>query len=163
MESFRGVIDTNVLIDLDVGGLLADLFRLDIVWVIPDLVLAELNHPSPNALLKMGLRALELSSEEVEKIVEFGLQYPNLSVYDRASLVLAMREGAMLITGDRRLRKAAEEQGVRVHGTLWVLDQLVERGIPKQTAAQAIRQMLAGGRRLPIAECKKRLNRWEQR
>lgn len=163
MESFRGVIDTNVLIDLDIGGLLTDLFRLDIVWVIPDLVLAELNHPSPNALLKMGLRALELSSEEVEKIIEFGLQYPNLSVYDRASLVLAMREGAMLITGDRRLRKAAEEQGVRVHGTLWVLDQLVERGTPKQTAAQAIKQMLAEGRRLPIAECKKRLNRWEQR
>ena len=35
----------------------------------------------------------------------------------------------MLLTGDKRLRRAAEVEGFRVHGVLWVIDQLHQAGV----------------------------------
>ena len=34
-----------------------------------------------------------------------------------------------LLTGDKKLRKEAEEHGVEVHGTLWIIDTLVDNGL----------------------------------
>lgn len=34
---------------------------------------------------------------------------------------------AVLLTGDQRLRRVAEQQGVAVHGILWILDQAYEQ------------------------------------
>ena len=50
---------------------------------------------------------------------------------DRGSyaLALAKREGCSLLIGDRRLRAAAEREGVPVRGTLWVAARLLEAGL----------------------------------
>ncbi len=40
--------------------------------------------------------------------------------------MLAMQEGSLLLTGGKALRKAASQEGVEVHGTLWLLDAMVE-------------------------------------
>jgi hypothetical protein len=42
------------------------------------------------------------------------------------ALLLAKINSCALITGDDALRKAAKEEGVPVHGLLWILDRLVE-------------------------------------
>ena len=38
------------------------------------------------------------------------------------------RDRGVLLTGDRRLRRVAEVEGMRVHGVLWVIDQLHKAG-----------------------------------
>ena len=67
----------------------------------------------------------------------------------------------MLITGDNNLRTAGEEQGVEVHGTLWLLDQLHANGhLPDSAAHNALKRMVDEGSWLPKEEVQKRLTRW---
>jgi predicted nucleic acid-binding protein len=77
------------------------------------------------------------------------------------ALVLARTLKATLLTGDRHLARVAALEGVPVHGTLWVLDEMVRLEViaPPQ-AAQALERMLARGSRLPRAECQRRLQQW---
>jgi len=69
-----------------------------------------------------------------------------------------------LLTGDRHLRKAAEEEKVLVYEILWILDELVrQRIVTPQEAARALGKMRAKGSRLPSAECERRLQKWGKR
>ncbi|MBE0467410.1 MAG: DUF3368 domain-containing protein [Candidatus Desulforudis sp.] len=69
-----------------------------------------------------------------------------------------------MLTGDKDLRTAAQDEGIVVHGTLWVLDQLVEQhAAPPHEIAAALKRMLQKGSRLPRLECEKRLRRWATR
>ena len=156
------VTDTNVWIDLHAGDLCAVAVTLPLAWHAPDLVLAELRQePSGEYVRSLGVRSVELSGELVTEIVRLGGKYLRTSVIDLAALVLAQALGAILLTGDRHLREAAEREGVEVHGTLWMMDQMVSHGIlVREAAATALERMLAGGRRLPRADAQLRLRRW---
>ena len=80
---------------------------------------------------------------------------------DLFALVLARALKAMLLSGDQHLRRIAAQQGVVVHGTLWVLDEMVRlKVVAPSQAVQALEQMLAQGSRLPQAEYQARLRRW---
>jgi predicted nucleic acid-binding protein len=66
-----------------------------------------------------------------------------------------------LLTGDGRLRKQAKTDGLKVHGALWLLDQLVaHQTIKTKEAAKGLQSMMDAGSRLPDAECQKRLANW---
>ncbi len=163
MRGLRCVVDASVLIDLTRGGILEMLFRLEADWMISDLAIEELRDPSLETLLALGLRVMEFSGQDILKIISLGQEYPALSLPDRAHLALAERERAILLSGDRHLRVAAQALDVTVHGTLWLLDELVKAGLllPSQ-ATHALRQMLRQGSRLPKEACEKRLQRWEK-
>lgn len=157
------VTDTNVWIDLQVGNLLDDVFELEARWLIPDLVGRELGPELKGLLLEWGLEERSLSGEEIEAVVRLNEAYPAPSRTDMATLVVARSEGGVLVTGDSHLREAAEEEGIEVHGTLWVLDALVETGkVPPPKAARALQFMMETGRRLPEAEVRSRIGKWEQ-
>ena len=69
----------------------------------------------------------------------------------------------MLLTGDRPLTNAARENGITVHGILWVFDQLISAGLMTfQTAHKRLSALMAINRRLPVSECKKRLALWKK-
>ena len=54
-----------------------------------------------------------------------------------------------------------EELGVEVHGTLWVLDQLVETGlISRAEACVGLQRIVDAGSFLPEEEVTVRLTRW---
>lgn len=81
---------------------------------------------------------------------------------DLFALALAKARDGVLLTGDRHLRRAAIREKVPVHGTLWILDELIRRhAITPPEAAQALGKMRAKGRRLPRAECERRLKKWK--
>ncbi|MEJ5349867.1 MAG: hypothetical protein WHS46_14395 [Desulfosoma sp.] len=163
MRRFRCVIDASVLIDCARGAILQSLFHLEADWMISDLAMAELNDPTPDTLHGLGLQVMALSGEDISQIIAIGSRYSALTVYDRAHLVLAQRERAILLTSNRRLREAAEQNGVTVRGTLWLLDELVAAGLlTTAAAAHALREMLAQGSRLPANECQRRLKAWEK-
>ncbi|HYU31573.1 MAG TPA: hypothetical protein VEW48_05380 [Thermoanaerobaculia bacterium] len=155
------VTDTNFWIDLDTGGLIGPIFQLPFEWQVPDVIAEELKRPAGAELVRRGLRVRELDGGQVAEVVALAAVYPHPSRSDLFALVLARAQRALLLTGDRHLRQAAEQEGVKVHGTLWLLDELVERSvITPRDAADALQLMREGHRRLPAEEVDRRLRRW---
>jgi predicted nucleic acid-binding protein len=85
----------------------------------------------------------------------------HISVQDAFALALAERTGRVLLTGEKRLRELAQKRGVVVHGTLWVLEQMIANGaLTRARAADALETMLESGCRLPGAEARILIRRW---
>jgi len=157
------VADTSVLIDLHHGGILEAAFTLPFHWLTPDVILAEAHNPDGSELLAFGLEVGPLSGEQILEVADLVSKYRRVSTNDLFALVLAKHTAATLLTGDRRLREIAQAHGVRVHGTLWIMDQLVERHLlTPALAASSLDSILEMGSRLPPTECAIRMNRWER-
>ncbi len=155
------IVDTNILIDLHAGGLLRELFRLPFRLAAPDVIVAELLEPDGKTLVEHGLESMELAGDQVLEVTSLLARYRSVSTNDLFALVLARTHKATLLTGDRHLSETADQEGVMVHGILWVLDEMVRLGIVASVqAAQALERMLKQGSRLPRAECQKRLREW---
>jgi predicted nucleic acid-binding protein len=156
------VVDTNILIDLYRGGVHRELFRLPFTVLAPDVIVAELIEPPGRTLLDSGLQVVEFSGAEVLAVVDLSRIHPEVSINDVFALALARKQQLVLLTGDKRLRRIAElEYGLHVHGTLWVLDQLVKHKIISSFhAARDLRDMLQSGSRLPKADCDRRIRKW---
>lgn len=156
------VVDTNILIDLHRGGVLREFFQLPCTIFAPDVIVAELLDPSGEMLLVLGLQSMDFSGTEIMRVIGLSRNHPEVSTNDLFAVLLAETKGALLLTGDKHLRRIAEqEHNLQVHGTLWVLDQLVKRKLlsPRE-ASGALRKMIQSGSRLPRAECERRLRRW---
>jgi predicted nucleic acid-binding protein len=158
------IVDANILIDLHVGGLLRELFRLPFRLAASDVIVAELDEPGGEMLVGYGLESMELTGDQVLEVAALRARYRSVSANDLFALVLARVQKATLLTGDRHLTGVADREGAATHGTLWVLDEMVRLGIvARGQAAQALAQMLERGSRLPQAECQQRLRQWRAR
>ncbi|HJW53976.1 MAG TPA: DUF3368 domain-containing protein [Burkholderiaceae bacterium] len=149
------ISDANILIDIEIGGLVAPMFSLDYKFAVPDVLFYEELDGQHGYLLDMGLEAREFDEAAVARVVELARQYTRPGRNDLFALVLAAKEGCPLLTGDKDLKAAAENEKVKVRGTLWLVAEMVKAGkITVQVARNAYQQMRANGRRLPwdIAE-----------
>jgi predicted nucleic acid-binding protein len=152
------ISDANILIDVEDGDLIAEFFKLPFEFHVPDLLFVDELEESHAHLLDYGLKLSALSPEsmaEAERLVKI---YSQPSRYDCFALVLAKQKECPLLTGDRRLRKAAEKEQVEVKGTIWIMGELLKNKIiTVQDAQIAYDKMKAKGRRLPLAEVEKQL------
>ncbi len=157
----RCVTDSSIWIDLHAAELTTHAFCLPLKLSAPDLVIGELRSPDGRELIAKGLHVEELSGELLEQVVELAAGFGRVSRTDLSALVVALDQQAILLTGDKALRSAAEARGVEVHGTLWVLDSMVERGIiDGRQAVRAGQQMVRTGSRFPEDELRRRVRRW---
>ena len=155
------VTDTNIWIDLRDGYVIAEVFDLPYRFSCPDLAKDELKDPDWKALQKYGLRFSTLSSALMLELMTLKVEYPGLSVTDIGAFILARKEAAILLTGDGKLRKVADERGLAVHGTLWLLDEMYRLEVlDARRAANALDEMLKSGSRFPDDECQSRFSRW---
>lgn len=154
------ISDANVIIDMEDSGLTELMFNLPYQFAVPDILFHdELEDEHPN-LLELGLVELELSSETVEKSIELDLCYRKLSRYDCLALAAALQEECPLVTCDKALRKAAQQENVEIRGTIWLVDELVKHElINKEQAIKAFKDMKEAGSRLPWNEVENFLNR----
>ena len=121
--------DTNVWIDFFVIGRTDIPFHLPYTFIMNcDAINDELLPPSGlrEKLLQCGLVSVELTIEEFGLAEELGPRYPQLSIYDRIALAIAIVRKIVLLTGDSALRKAAKHENVNVLGTISILDQLFD-------------------------------------
>lgn len=128
------VNDASALIDLKKGRLLHVLGDLPFDWVIPlpireDEILSF--SPQDWAVLETsGFEVYDLPGTQVGEALALRRSRGKLSTNDCFCLVAARHhENSILLTGDRLLRRSAEEEGIKVHGVLWVLDELHQRGV----------------------------------
>ena len=155
------ISDTNIWIDFRNAGLLDELFELPFIFCCTDFVLDELNNFDHAALLERGLRVEQMDDTAVIKLYGLMTKHNNSSLADVSCYFLAQETARPLLTGDGRLRKQAQRDGLEVHGALWLLDRLVEHAVvsPKR-AADCLDSILLKNARLPHAECQARLQKW---
>jgi len=157
------VTDTNIWIDLENGGILAEVFQLPYQFLISDFAILELIRPRWETLEVLGLRTYELPAEQVLELFQLRQAYRNLSMIDLAAFLLAKILDATLVTGDWRLSELANASGLSVHGALWILDEMVHfKALTLGHAASALKRMLNLGARLPAEECRNRLTKWSK-
>lgn len=156
--------DTNVWLDFAVIGRLEFPFKLPYVYLMNQEAAEDelLNPPGLGEdLVRKGLQKTELTDEEFFLAEEFVSKYVKPSLYDCIALAIAKARRIILLTGDGPLRRAAKAEGVKVMGTIGILDQLLEgQYIENEEFFYCINELLKynGGKvRLPENELKKRL------
>ncbi|MEN8254020.1 MAG: hypothetical protein ABFR33_00985 [Verrucomicrobiota bacterium] len=160
------VQDANILIDMMEGGFCDLWFALGIETHTTDQIICEINEPDQQvqieALVSSGkLGVASFNATEMGEVVSLRMQNEELTIQDCSVLKLAERLDAMLLTGDKDLRSFSRKRHIEVHGTLWILDLLVDRKLlaPRQAVAK-LEKLLNAKRRLPKGECRKRLRAW---
>jgi predicted nucleic acid-binding protein len=159
------VKDASILIDLSEGDLLGLWFQLKIETHTTDFVLGEVRKESQwqyvSAFVDAGLiQKHATAANDLAGVVEYS-QANGISMADASGVLLAMRLKACLLTGDGRMRRTARTEKVEVRGVLWIMDQLVERGVlPKAEAEERLEKICAAGSRLPREECATRIKAW---
>ena len=120
--------DTNVWLDFwHIKKTLLP-FKLEYVYLMScDAVQDELLNPPSlkEKLLHSGLQQTQLTTQEFYLSETFAAKYIRLSRFDSMALAIAYERKIVLLTGDKALRKAAQAEGVRVIGTIAILDQLL--------------------------------------
>jgi predicted nucleic acid-binding protein len=126
------VHDASCLIDLQKAGLLAELGRLPHRLLIPlpirEEELASFSADDFQQIDTAGFETYDLPGPMVAAAIALR-QTHSISSNDAFCLILAKSEsGGILLTGDRALRRAANHESVRVHGALWVIEELAVCG-----------------------------------
>lgn len=133
------------------------------MFVLPDVIIAELNEPAGSLLLEFGFTKEGISGEEIEKAFVLRDNYPAPSFNDLLALLLAKRNSCYLITSDNALRKAAKLEGVASHGLLWLFDEMVLHGILSGgQATDTLEKIIREGSWLPKKECEERFKKWRK-
>jgi hypothetical protein len=69
------VTDTNIWIDLHRGGIIEKAFEMPLELAAPDVIIAELQIPSGDSLVCLGLQIRELSGPLVLKVLDLAEHY----------------------------------------------------------------------------------------
>ncbi len=161
------VNDTNIFIDLHSVGLLEEMCRLPYEIHTVDLVVAEIADADQRRIFDELVARGEISvdgftaDELIEIVEEHSSVSGNLSIPDCSVCYFARKHNVPMLTGDRRLRRYAEEQSIEVHGILFIFDELVRHDIISTSmAADRLEELFAINARLPKAEIRERINRW---
>jgi rRNA-processing protein FCF1 len=128
------VTDTNVFFDMMSIEVLPDFFGLDYEicttdFVINEIVKVDQAEQIQNFIRSKQLTVYKLTSDEIEEVVNLKTKRNLRRITDKSVLWKALQLKCRLVTGDKNLRSEAEEQGLEVNGSLWVIRTLVETKI----------------------------------
>ena len=138
------VNDASCLIDLRKGGLLPVLGNLPYRLVVPlpvrESEILDFSDAHWRTLDAAGMITHDLTPDEVALALALKARHPALSANDCFCYVTADIHAGILLTGDRQLRNVATDNGLRVHGVLWIIDELhAARACPACVLARALR------------------------
>jgi len=103
------------------------------------------------------------ADEVLEIVEEHSAVSGNLSIPDCSVCYFARKHNVPMLTGDRRLRRYAEQQSIEVHGILFIFDEFVRHGIVSTTiAAERLEKLFSINARLPKSEIRDRLKQWRE-
>ena len=142
------ITDVSVLFDLYSLGILPEFFALDAeihltAFVYNEVIRKEQILEFENFKRAKKLYIITLSEEDEEAINNMSLQRSNRSFPDRSMLYKAIQLKVPLLTADGKLRKEAEEMGVTVYGSLWVIEQMnIQKILTKEMAAEYLKKLL---------------------
>jgi hypothetical protein len=154
------IVDSNILIDLDICNLLDKFFILSSYICSMDIIIGELESISEARLLKLGIKPCSLSGETVLYVEKLCAYNPAISPKDIFAMVLTESEDGILVTRDNQLLRLSEKHNVSTKGILELLDLMIfENIIDLSEAKNAIRVLLSNQRILTNNIIEQFLNR----
>ena len=134
------------------------MFSLSWQFAVPDILFASELAERHSHLLQRGLISKTLNGDLVAEAYLLHQKYIRPSVNDMLALTLAKHEGCQLLTGDKALREVATELNVEVHGTIWLVEQMIHNEkITVDVAEVGFQRMREAGSRLPWSEVERML------
>ncbi len=144
------ISDASVLIDIEYGQLTNAMFSLSYQFAVPDILFVEELEEKHGHLLKLGLLSKTMNGDLVSEAYKLRQQYAKTSMNDLLALTLAKHENCQLLTGDKALREVATKLNVEIHGTLWLVNQMIQqKKITIEVARASFQYMRNSGSRLP--------------
>lgn len=146
------LVDTNIFLDLQTIGLLEDVMTVmtvnNSICIEASLFRDEIRQPPDLAdhLRSLGISIVVATDEEFQLSQEMSSLVPQLSFYDSITYAVAKTRQYTLLTGDKRLRQTAVDNGVDVHGLLFLVDEGIKLHIPKDHISAALQEILRNPR-----------------
>ena len=163
------ISDANVIFDLLSVQLLEAFFALPCEICTTDLVISEIERPEQQQIIQkfIKLKKLGVATFEFDEFSEILLLQStsknNTSIADCSVWYYAKKVDGRLLTGDGKLRAAAEKDNVKVSGVLYLFDNFVEYGLLSPLeAAENLEALMNLNMRLPKAECEVRITKWKK-
>lgn len=160
------VKDANVFIDMESMGIFDLWFMLGYETVTSELIVLELEDGGHvEALAYIRSDQISVINTPLESIAPLFDDNPGISPEDASVLYIALDLNAILLTGDKTLRNVGEVMQVEVHGSIWILDQLVNKGkLAPVVAAEKLQGLieLVGSKRrfLPKKQAQHFIKKW---
>jgi rRNA-processing protein FCF1 len=125
------ITDTNVFFDLMNIEALPEFFGLDFEICTTDFVVSEILRLEQAEQIQNFIRSKQLtvfsfSSDEIDEVVNLKTKRMLRRIADKSVLWKALQLKCQLLTGDKSLRSEAEENGLEVHGSIWVVMKIVD-------------------------------------
>ena len=141
------ITDTNVFFDVISIKALPEFFALDYEICTTDFVVNEILQSDQKELINSFIRSrklsiLQLSEEDIEEIKAFKTVRFFKGITDKTVLWKAIKLKCTLLTGDKKLKKEAEDHKIEVHGSIWVINQLIEVKIITKVEGIKLLEML---------------------
>ncbi len=160
--------DSCILIDIQKLDIFEAFFQLPYDFRIADALyyneLLSLTIEQTNAI-KQRFKIESLTGQQVSQALVYKSQNNRLSTYDCFALTLAQSyENSILLTSDNALRQTAENNNIRKHGLLWVLDELFNHNIVSSESILRLLQTIKNDDMFhqPKHEVDKRIKRHSQ-
>ncbi|MCR5131357.1 MAG: hypothetical protein K6C10_07860 [Prevotella sp.] len=160
------VSDTNVFIDLISVGLQEQFFLLPMEVHTTDMVVFEVRREGQSKIMtdlidKGCLKVKAYTQEEMLPFFQAEHRRYNLSPADYSVLTYSKNNGYILLTGDKKLRKVVLSENVEVHGSIYVIAQMVEHHIISELQGVKKLEMLrSNNQRLPKAQLDVLIKKW---
>ncbi len=135
------ITDTNVFFDIMGIGALPEFFALDLEIYTTDFVIQEILESDQQEQIESFIRSKSLNvykftGDELVEIMNFQTRRFFKGITDKTVLWKSYQLKCPLLTGDKKLRNEAEDLNIEVHGSIWVIEELVGKLIV--TKEQAI-------------------------
>lgn len=154
------VTDTNIITDLHTAGILDKFVSLNNTYISDMVKNDEINYKTGNLKLIEKFKVLPSTSEQLMEVVKLRQTRKSLSSPDIINFIIARDINGVLATGDDKLKKFAEENGVKVIRTLKIIELLRQYGkITIKEETKAYTNLFNDDKtRIPKNEIEKRIN-----
>ena len=164
------ISDANIIFDLLSVSLLEAFFALPCEICTTDLVISEITRPEQLKIVQKFINSKKLgvvsfNAAAFSQVISLHTSCTNnASIADCSVWYYAKKVDGRLLTGDSKLRSAAQKNGVKVSGVLYLFDNLIEYNIlsPKE-AAENLEALMNLNMRLPKGECESRIQFWRNK
>ena len=132
------ITDTNIFFDIISIGALPEFFTLNYFISTTDFVVNEILESEQKEQIEFFIKArklnvINLSAEEITEVRNFVTKRVFKGITDKTVLWKSYQLKCPLLTGDKKLRNEAEDLKIEVHGSLWVVNELIEKEIFTRT------------------------------
>lgn len=152
------ITDTNVFFDIIGIDALPEFFALDREIFTTDFVIKEILESEQQLQIESFIRAQRLqvfkfTPDELNEINNFKTHRFFKGITDKSVLWKSYQLKCTLLTGDKKIRNEAQDLNLEVHGSIWVIKELVDRQIiPKTKGAVLLERLKLINSSLPHEE-----------